>query len=271
MAAEKQLQSDSDKSTKICKLSATTETNSQRSVFLGETDEGATGITLSNSWVRQNFKHFYIERVIEAQGEYLEVPIGRGRAKWRPKASSVDDDKYKFQGAAQPTTHPVTTSVRPEVAYQQLQLDVCAGCAAASAVHHFGDTKGAGVIYDHAKLALESVDALAYIMERVVNTKAVAGWHAEPISWHDPLASLINEPVVMQLVSTLGEKDHVVATVGGYFFDGREKWALPLTLESLNHCVGVRVDGAKYARVARAMRLPESRPRPQARRHSIGN
>ena len=75
----------------------------------------------------------------------------------------------------------------------------------------------------------------------------------------------------MQLVSTLGEKDHVVATVGGYFFDGREKWALPLTLESLNHCVGVRVDGAKYASVARAMRLPESRPRPQARRHSIGN
>ena len=81
------------------------------------------------------------------------------------------------------------------------------------------------------------------------------GWNAEGLRGHDPLATELDEPVLLQLVSSLGDKDHVVATFGGLLFDPIAKRAVPLTREALDRCVGLEVDGARYVRVGRALML----------------
>ena len=48
---------------------------------------------------------------------------------------------------------------------------------------------------------------------------------------------------------------NVVATFGGLLFDPTAERAVRLAREALDRCVGVEVDGAKYARVARSLVL----------------
>ena len=143
------------------------------------------------------------------------------------------------------------------LAYPQGENDHCVCCAAASALHHYGDFVGAATIFTHAECALRSGDAVRYVVDKLINTKekTLRGWSAENLRKHDPLMTVLDEPVLLQLVSTLGDMDHVVATVGELLFDPTTERAVPITREALDRCVGVEVDGARYARVGRAVVL----------------
>ena len=81
------------------------------------------------------------------------------------------------------------------------------------------------------------------------------GWSSTPIKGHDPLATVINAPVNLQLVGTDGAGTHAVATLGGFVFDAAEARALPLSRAALDHCVGAQLNGARFSHVARAVRL----------------
>lgn len=76
-----------------------------------------------------------------------------------------------------------------------------------------------------------------------------------PLARHDPLATLIADPVHLQLVGSDGAGTHAVATLGGLLFDSAEAYALPLSRAALDRCVGVHLNGATFSHVARAVRL----------------
>ena len=52
-----------------------------------------------------------------------------------------------------------------------------------------------------------------------------------------------------------GAGTHAVATLGGLIFDAAEARALPLSRAALDHCVGAKLNGARFSRAARAVRL----------------
>ena len=60
-----------------------------------------------------------------------------------------------------------------------------------------------------------------------------AGWSSVPIKGHDPLVTIVDAPVNLQLVGSDGAGTHAVATLGGLVFDAAEARALPLSRESL--------------------------------------
>ena len=123
----------------------------------------------------------------------------------------------------------------------------------ASAVHSYGDASAAATIAACARDALSSGDAFGHV-QNVTNDLAV-GWSVHPLSAHNPLASLLSEPVNLQLVGSDGAGTHAVATLGPLIFDAAEARALPLSRASLDRCVGVLLNGARFSHVARAVRL----------------
>ena len=82
-----------------------------------------------------------------------------------------------------------------------------------------------------------------------------AGWSSRPIAGHDPLATIIDTPVNLQIVGSDGAGTHAVATLGKLIFDAAEPRALPLSRAALDHCVGAQLNGARFSHVARAVRL----------------
>jgi hypothetical protein len=99
-----------------------------------------------------------------------------------------------------------------------------------------------------------------------------AGWSSRPIAGHDPLATIIDTPVNLQLVGSDGAGTHAVATLGGLIFDAAEPRALPLSRAALDHCVGAQLNGARFSHVARAVRLvPGKSLRKRLRREACGS
>ena len=82
-----------------------------------------------------------------------------------------------------------------------------------------------------------------------------AGWSSAPVTDHDPLATIIDTPVNLQLVGSDGAGTHAVATLGGLIFYAAEECALPLSRAALDRCVGAQLNGARFSHVARAVRL----------------
>ena len=104
---------------------------------------------------------------------------------------------------------------------------------------------------------------------RDVVTDSAAGWEVVPIHGHDPLATIFSEPVNLQLVGSDGAGTHAVATLGGLIFDAAEARAMPLSRAALDRCVGAQLNGARFAHVARAVRLvPGKRLRKRLRREA---
>ena len=58
---------------------------------------------------------------------------------------------------------------------------------------------------------------------------------------HDPLATVIAEPINLQLVGSDGAGTHAVATLGSLIFDAVEARALPLSRESASTAVSACV------------------------------
>jgi len=141
----------------------------------------------------------------------------------------------------------------PEVAYRQGAADVCAALGLASAVHEYGDTRAAASIAACARTALASGDAFGYVRDHV--NDSAPGWGVVPMANHDPLDSVFSEPINLQLVGSDGAGTHAVATLRGQIFDPAEARALPLSRESLDRCVGAKLNGATFSHVARAVRL----------------
>ena len=82
-----------------------------------------------------------------------------------------------------------------------------------------------------------------------------AGWSSVPVKGHNPLETLVDTPVNLQLVGSDGAGTHAVATLGGLIFDAAEVCALPLSRAALDRCVGAQLNGARFSHVARAVRL----------------
>ena len=112
-------------------------------------------------------------------------------------------------------------------------------------MHEYGDAVGAKAIANCARAALASSNAFGFVTE-AVRTDA-AGWYSAPIADHDPLVSIIDTPVNMQLVGSDGAGTHAVATLGGFIFDAAEQRTLPLSRAALDHCVGAQLNGARFS------------------------
>ena len=201
----------------------------------------------------------FLDSVQLAGGRFKHIPTGNTRPAAAPAflATSGTDrvSLTSVLSAEGPSASAevIPTAECPLVAYRQGAADLCAAYGLASAVHEYGDSSGAAAIAVCARAALASGDAFRFVTD-AVRTDA-AGWSSAPIKGHDPLATIIEEPVNLQLVGSDGAGTHAVATFGGLIFDAAEARALPLSRAALDHCVGAQLNGAHFSHVARAVRL----------------
>jgi len=187
---------------------------------------GGAERALEGSWVRCNFKASFLNSVVAERGRFVYIPTGR--AQERPPPIAVGDhhvwDGPKVLAAT--ATPVMSVAACPVIAYQQGGADLCAAYSLASAIHSFGDASAAAAIAGCAHAALVSGDAFVHV--RTVVRSQAAGWSEVPLAQHDPLATLIAEPVHLQLVGSDGAGTHAVATLGGLIFDSAEARALLL-------------------------------------------
>ena len=223
--------------------------------------------TLTDVLDRRSFVHRYFRRRVQAAaGRFVHIPTGK--AQHRPALGGSVTDNAAPGGigitetdraltasvlSAQGAPRAILTAECPRVAYPQGAADFCAAYGLASAMHEFGDKSAAAAIAACAHAALATDDAFGQVTD-AVRTDA-AGWSSKPLTSHDPLATLIAEPVNLQLVGSDGAGTHSVATLGGYIFDAAETHALPLSHAALDRCVGAHLNGARFSHVARAVRL----------------
>ena len=195
---------------------------------------------------------YFLESVQAAGGRFRHIPTGNAREPAVPVGKGGHWDGPEVLSA--PGAHrAILTAECPVVAHRQGAADLCAAYGLASAIHEYGDASAAAAIAGCARDALASGDAFGYVAA-AVRTDA-AGWSSTPIKGHDPLATVLDTPVNMQLVGSDGAGTHAVATLGGLIFDAAEARALPLSRAALDHCVGAKLNGARFSHVARAVRL----------------
>jgi len=187
-----------------------------------------------------------------ASGRFLYVPTGNARPEAAPAGTGdLRDGPEALFAMGAPWAIPTVEC--PEVAYRQGAADVCAAHGLASAMYEYGDTQAAASIAACARAALASGDAFGYVRDHV--NDSAPGWDVVPMPNHDPLDRVFSEPINLQLVGSDGAGTHAVATLGSQIFDPAEARALPLSRESLDRCVGARLNGATFSHVARAVRL----------------
>ena len=208
---------------------------------------------LQSTWVRNNFKAAFLKSVLAARGDFVHIPIGSAQDRPPPADMGDHPDGPQVLSAPGASAEAILTAERPVIAYRQGGEDLCAAYGLASAMHEYGDASGAAAIAACARAARASGDAFGHVTSAV--RSEAAGWSSEPIRGHDPLLTIINEPVHLQLVGSDGAGSHAVATLGSLIFDSAEARALPLSRASLDRCVGVHVNGARFSHVARAVRL----------------
>ena len=195
---------------------------------------------------------YFLESVQAAGGRFRHIPTGNAREPAVPVGKGGHWDGPEVLSA--PGAHrAILTAECPVVAHRQGAADLCAAYGLASAIHEYGDASAAAAIAGCARDALASGDAFGYVAA-AVRTDA-AGWSCTPIKGHDPLATVLDTPVNMQLVGSDGAGTHAVATLGGLIFDAAEARALPLSRAALDRCVGAQLNGARFSHVARAVRL----------------
>lgn len=220
-------------------------------VWRGRLRRGAER-ALEGTWVRSNFKASFLDTVLAARGAFVYIPTGRAQDR-PPLADLLGGHRDGPEVLVAQSAPAISAGACPAVAYRHGGADLCAAYGLASAIHTFGDTSAAATIAACARAALASGDAFGHI-RGVVESQA-AGWSEVPLARHDPLATLIADPVHMQLVGSDGAGTHAVATLGGLRFDSAEACALPLSRAALDRCVGVHLNGATFSHVARAVRL----------------
>lgn len=246
-------------------------------LWKGRVRGGGNDIFLERSWVRNNFGRSFRKSVEAAGGRYVYIPTGRAQERAAPAdlVAIGMDRGFSFcsipvlsaPGASDNSSGAILTAECPVVAYRQGAADLCAAYGLASAMHHYGDASGGTAIAACARAALASDDAFGHVTAAV--RIDAAGWSSEPITDHDPLATIIETPVNMQIVGSDGAGTHAVATLGGYIFDAAEARALPFTRAALDRCVGAQLNGARFSHVARAVRLVPGKSLRKRRRRDV--
>ena len=189
-------------------------------------------LTASSSRSVRAHRRSFLDMVRAADGRFRYIPTGNAR----PAALPCSGDQWDGPEvlSAPGTSKEVILTVQcPLVAYRQGAAVLCAAYGLASAMHEYGDAIGATDIAGCARAALSSSDAFTFVTDVV--RKDAAGWSIVPIPNHDPLTSIIDIPVNLQLVGSDGAGTHAVATLGGLIFDAAEPRALPLSRAALDH------------------------------------
>lgn len=199
----------------------------------------------------------FVESVKAAGGRFRHIPTGNARQQQQTAPAGFgghwDGPEVLSAPGASAKAGAIPTAECPVVCFHQGATDLCAAYGLASAMYEYGDASGAAAIASRARAALASDDAFGHVTA-AVRTDA-AGWSSAPITGHDPLTTITDVPINLQLVGTDGAGTHAVATLGGLIFDAAEKRALPLSRAALDRCVGAQLNGARFSHVARAVRV----------------
>ena len=162
------------------------------------------------------FFRYFLASVQTAGGRYVHIPTGNARPQQQaaPAGHGGHRDGPEVLSAPGPSASAevIPTAECPVVACRQGATDLCAAYGLASAMHEYGDASGAAAIAACARAALTSGDAFGHVTS-AVRTDA-AGWSSASITAHDPLSTIIDTPVHMQLVGSDGAGTYAVATLG---------------------------------------------------------
>ena len=140
-----------------------------------------------------------------------------------------------------------------EVVDEEEVVELCVGYSLASALRTFGALSAAETVASQAHVIAKLDDPLAGA-DKIMHEQ---GWLSNSLtSSFDPLKDMSPLPTLLHLRGT----SRAVTTLGHWIFDSSETHALPLTLESLQHCA------RRYKGIMRGYRFkpgqPEHQPAP---------
>ena len=113
-----------------------------------------------------------------------------------------------------------------------------------------GDDDAAESINEVAAAALASSDAVLHVKNHC-NSSAVNGWYVDSVPpKFDVLtmAPMIKEPILVQLLSSVGGHNHAVTVKDDVIFDANFKHGMKLTKENLDRCIPGEATFDKHAR-----------------------
>lgn len=141
----------------------------------------------------------------------------------------------------------ITHAGSPVIRYPQGKADTCVFSSAASALEYYGDQFGATKLAGNIDQSSKHLDPMALLHDII--DSSVVGWHCQglrPLSTYNIL-EVHPLPTTVKLEGSDGSVNHAITIVAGYIFDSNESHALPLTIESLDRCVGARFVGCLKA------------------------
>lgn len=199
---------------------------------------------VTEAWVKENFKHWFIGRVERNMGRWCYVPVGR-MDPTAPQSVAANLNGMLAFG----TQGPEPT---PEVRYRSVEDggDFCLPYSAASAADHLGDTTLPSLF----EQAASNIERHERQMETVREMARQQGWTAhkiasvEKIAAFNPLTACPDgDMLIMHLKETDGAADHAVTIALGWIFDANRTHALPLSSDGLK--------AINYAGIVSATRL----------------
>ena len=139
-------------------------------------------------------------------------------------------------------------------------MELCVGYSLMSALRSFGAISAAETVASQAHVIAKLDDPLAGA-DKIMHEQ---GWLSNSLtSSFDPLKDMSPLPTLLHLRGTR----RAVTTLGHWIFDSSETHALPLTLESLQHCA------RRYKGIMRGYRFkpgqPEHQPAPSRQPKSV--
>ena len=179
----------------VIKLSAEACGNGGRFQWRGRLRGGGGDVCLEAAWVRNNFKscvrmartlaspqptmvpvscffRSFVNAVQAAGGRFRHVPTGNARPQQEAAPASFgghrDGPQVLSAQGPSASAEVIPTAERPVVVYRQGAADLCAAYGLASAMHEYGDGRGAVAIAACARAALASGDAFRCVIDAVV-------------------------------------------------------------------------------------------------------
>ena len=202
------------------------------------------GIEVTESFVKENFKPWFIQLCSKQRNLNVKIPEGRPR----------------HNNTIQPPSFWLPNDNIPAI-IQQIVYDSCVMSSLASAFSYFGDLRAQDSICENIERSLKALDRF----DVAISTVCTAQLNYYPMKFgegrFDPLTDVSPFPTLVGLCDIDGGKGHAITICGSYIFDSNAMTPLPLVAESLNWCCGSAETKGTFWCAHRAVRFLHRKPR----------
>jgi hypothetical protein len=203
--------------------------------WIGVLSSGAKR-SLTEDYVRSNFKRLFRMSCKRSKGVALPIPAGAPRA-------------VPFQDFSPRADAPIV--------YQQLTRETCVFSALASAFRYFNDNLAREVVASHILESETVQDRFQYVFDLFNGHSALKKYRL--VKYKNRMFNILMDvscwPTVVRLAATDEAINHAVVVAGNWLFDANLATAHQLSLPLLNWCCSSTATSSKFSHVAYAIRF----------------